>query len=352
MPPPKPKLLVIQFKYLGDVVVATPTLQALRRTFPDWELHVLVSQEAVPLIAHLPWIDRVWGFPRIRGKINARSSLEVIRQLRSERFRVSVDLVGNDRGALASLLIGAPRRIGRVAQSGYYIRRRCYTDPVEDFDLTRNESLRTWAVTSPLGISFPDDLQPEIAADTKWVPAAAEFLGSTQVLCYITASQPKREWPLASWIAFHQRASACGLPIAFTGGNSPREKALLGRIALEHPEIPLLPAPEPLAFFLAVLSRLRVFISPDVGPMHFASGLGVPTISLFGPTSAQRWAPIGSHHRWLQGGLCPCSGHASVCSAARSCISAIVPEAVYEVYRKLLDETEIAGRDQDRLSVR
>ena len=80
VPRSKLKLLVIQFKYHGDVVVATPTLRALRRAFPDWELHVLVSQEAAPLIARLPWIDRVWGFPRIRGRINARSSLQVVRR--------------------------------------------------------------------------------------------------------------------------------------------------------------------------------------------------------------------------------------------------------------------------------
>ena len=105
----RPKLLAIHFKYLGDVVVATPTLRALRRAYPDWELHVLVPEEAAPLLRCIAWIDRVWAFPRRRGRLNIGASWPMIMQLRRERFAVSIDFAGNDRGALLSFLIGAAR---------------------------------------------------------------------------------------------------------------------------------------------------------------------------------------------------------------------------------------------------
>lgn len=340
----RPKLLAILFKYLGDVVVATPALRALRKAFPDWELHVLVPEEAAPLLEEVRWVDRIWKFPRIRGRLNLGASLPMIRLLRRERFAVSIDFVGNDRGALLSLMVGAKRRIGVVAPLGFFLRPRCYTDRVEEFDPTRHESLRTWAVTAPLGVPLPEDMAPEIAANPRLAAAAAEALGDAQMLCYVTASQPKREWPINSWVQFAKLARTLTPAIAFTGGNSPRERQVLSAIAERGTGVAILPAPEPMALFLAVLARSKLFVTGDTGPMHFAAALGVPTLSLFGPTSAVRWAPLGVRHRWLQGSLCPCSGHSAVCTAANACIARITPERVYEACAQMMRQTPVFTR--------
>jgi ADP-heptose:LPS heptosyltransferase len=334
----RPKLLAILFKYLGDVVVATPALRALRQAYPEWELHVVVPEEAEPLLKDIAWLDRIWSFPRVRGRLNLGASWPLIRQLRRERFAVSIDFVGNDRGALLSLLVGAPRRIGLEAPLGFFLRSRCYTDRVEEFESSRHESLRTWAVTAPLGVPLPDNMTLEIAADPGLAPAAAEALGETQVLCYVTASQPKREWPADYWLQFARRARALTPAIAFTGGSSPREKRVLEAIAEQKAGIPMLPPPEPLELFLAVLARAKLLVTGDTGPMHFAAALGVPTLTLFGPTSATRWAPVGPLHRSIQGGLCPCSGHSAVCTEPHSCLAHITPDRVYEDYERMVRE--------------
>ena len=332
----RPKLLAILFKYLGDVVVATPTLRALRRAYPDWELHVLVSEEAAPLLRGLGWIDRVWGFPRRRGRLNLGASWPIVRQLRRERFAVSVDFVGNDRGALLGLMVGARRRIGVVAPEGFFLRSSFYTDRVEEFDTTRHESLRTWSVTAPLDVPFPEDMTLEISADPQLAPAAAEALGGAQVLCYLTVSQPKREWPVDHWLQFARRAAALTPAIAFTAGNSPREKQVLEAIAQRRTGITILPAPEPLELLLAMLAQAKLVVCGDTGPMHFAAALGVPTLSLFGPNSAMRWAPLGAQHRWIQGGLCPCSGHSAICIAAKPCLAQITPDSVYDEFAQMV----------------
>jgi ADP-heptose:LPS heptosyltransferase len=263
----------------------------------------------------------------------------LIRQLRRERFAVSIDFAGNDRGALLSLLVGAGRRIGVIAPLGFHLRSRCYTDRVEEFDTTRHESVRTWAATAPLDVPFPQDMALEIAADSRLASAAADALGNTQVLCYVTATQPKREWPIEHWFQFAQRARALTPAIAFTGGSSPREKQALETIAERKSGILILPPPEPLALLLAVLARAKLFITCDTGPMHFAAALGVPTLSLFGPTSAMRWAPLGARHRWIAGGLCPCSGHSATCIAADPCVGQITPDRVFEEFERMVRAT-------------
>ena len=51
------KILALQFRYLGDAVLMTPALRALKEHFPGCSLHVLVAEEVVPLLQHLPWLD-------------------------------------------------------------------------------------------------------------------------------------------------------------------------------------------------------------------------------------------------------------------------------------------------------
>ena len=114
----------------------------------------------------------------------------------------------------------------------------------------------------------------------------------------------------------------------FSTGIAPREQALLEDLKQRVPEVPALPVLPDLSTFLAVLKRARLFISGDTGPLHFAAGLGVPTIGLFGPSPAVKWAPLGDPHRALQAGNCTCGGDTSVCLSASPCMAAISPEAV------------------------
>lgn len=321
--------------YLGDVVTTTPVLRALRGAYPDWDLHVLVPNEAVALLKGIRWLDRVWAFPRIRGRLSLKTSLPIIRELRRENFAVSIDFIGNDRGALLSRAVGAKRRVGVVSHRGFLLRSRCYTDRVEALDATRHASVRAWAVTAPLELPFPNDMTPEIAADPHYGAAAAQALGNAGILCYVTASQKKREWPPEYWLKLAALAKLNGTPIAFTGGSSARERQVLEAIAASGTDAVIIRPPEPLALLLATIAHAKLFVTGDTGPMHFAAALGVPTLSLFGPTAAQCWAPLGEKHHWIQGGLCPCSGHSPTCLADRPCLAQIQPEHAYEAMCRL-----------------
>ena len=108
------KILAIQFRYLGDAALMTPALRAIREHFPGSTLHLLVAEEIVPLLQHLPGLARVWAFPRRRGRAKPTLSWPVIRALRQEHFDRSVEFGGNDRGAIVSLLCGARQRLGEI----------------------------------------------------------------------------------------------------------------------------------------------------------------------------------------------------------------------------------------------
>ena len=178
-------------------------------------------------------------------------------------------------------------------------------------------------------ISIPRSLEAEIHADPALADAAKKVLPHERaVICHVASSQPRKEWPLAHWAEFHRLAEIAGKRIIFTPARGEREAALMTELKKLAPDVEILPQMSELPLFLAVLARAGTFVYGDTGPLHFAAGLGVPTISLFGPTSPARWAPIGARHQILTGGACTCDGNSAVCTAARHCLAEISPEQV------------------------
>jgi ADP-heptose:LPS heptosyltransferase len=329
------KILALQFKYFGDAVLLTPALRSLRGHFPQSEIHLLVPAEIAPLFQHLPWLTRVWAMPRRRGRASLRETWPVIRALRREHFDRSVDFASNDRGAIVSFLTGARQRLGWAECGGFWGRQLCYNQRVAPPGEVQHESARLTHLLSAWGI-VSSSLEPEIRADPALSVLAEKFLPERTILCHVASSQPKKEWPLRCWAEFYRLTVAAGLRVAFTTATGKREQSLMDELKKLAPDAPVLPAISELPLFLAVVNRAAVFISGDTGPLHFAAGLEVPTISLFGPSSSAKWAPFGSHHRALNGGPCGCDGHSSVCHGANHCLAAISPGTVFAALRDML----------------
>jgi ADP-heptose:LPS heptosyltransferase len=329
------KILALQFKYFGDAVLMTPALRAIRNHFPNSELHLLVPEEIAPLFQHLSWLDRVWAMPRRRGSASPGRTWPVVRALRRERFDRSVDFASNDRGAISSFLIGARRRLGWAQPGGFLGRRFCYHQRVVLETRLEHESARMMHLLSAWDI-VPGPLEPEIQSDPALDAAATELLPERAVLCHMASSQPNRQWPVRQWAAFYEVAVAAGQRIAFTTATGVREQSLTDELKKLAPAAPVLPPVPGLALFLALLKRANVFISGDTGPLHFAAGVGVPTIALFGPSSPTRWAPVGARHRILIGSSCSCGPGMSVCQSANYCLAAITPEQVLATLQNIL----------------
>jgi heptosyltransferase-3 len=331
MPPPL-KILAIQFKSLGDSVLLIPALRAIRQKFPDCALHVLVQEAVVPLLQYEPSITRLWSMLRVRNRARMMDNWPLIRALRAEHFDRSVDFVGNDRGAIVSLLCGARERLGAFNGGGFLGRRFCYTKHIRPAPKTQHETLRSLHVLSKWGITPPDSIEVELRTDPALDAAAAQLLPEQTIICHIGASITKKEWPVTHWAEFYRLASAGGYKLIFNSGASPRELALLRELLRLVPDAPSLSPAIDRATFLAVIKRARIFVSADTGPMHFAACLGVPTLALFGPTEVSQWAPVGKGHQIITSPRCSCHFSAHDCYSATHCMTGIQPT---EVFRRL-----------------
>ena len=325
------KILALQFKYLGDAVFITPALRALKENRPAAELHVLVAAEVAPLLQHLPWIKKVWALPRTRGQARLRESWPFIRALRREQFDRAVDFGGNDRGAILSILSGARIRLGPVEKQKL-LQTICYTQTVSTATLPPAWVPRHLQLLSAWQIPAPKSAHLEIVSDPALRNAAAKLLPAGRILCHLGTSQPRKEWPVARWQEFCHGASAAGFTLAFSAGNNARERKLLAALETIAPGIFVLPPIGNLQLFLAVLQRARLVIAGDTGPLHFAAGLGVPVLGLFGTAdSLLRSAPIYDSQQIVKGGFCFCDAkglQSPNCEDAHPCLAAIEPEQV------------------------
>ncbi|HWD92658.1 MAG TPA: glycosyltransferase family 9 protein [Verrucomicrobiae bacterium] len=321
--------MAIQFKFLGDAIVVTPSLDAIRKHYPDCELHVLAPESSAPLFQHNPTLTKVWALPRVRGQARMKATWPILRAVRAERFDRSVDFCGNDRGAIMSLLCGAPVRLGVIQGGGFFGRRFCYTQRIPTAPQNLHETLRLAHILSAWNIPTPTPVKLSLFTDPSLQASARALLPERAIVCHIGAGQTKKEWPLTHWAAFHRLASAEGYNLIFSGGMGAREEAAMDHLKTLAPEIKILP-PLRLGDFIAVLKEAHALIANDTGPMHFAAALGVPLVALFGPTSVVTWAPLGERVRILQADNCTCHSTLHDCVNAVHCMTRIAPEAVLQ----------------------
>jgi ADP-heptose:LPS heptosyltransferase len=329
------KILAIQFKYLGDAVFITPALKALHQQYPEAEIHVLAAEEVLPVFRHIPFIKKAWGLPRTRGKAKLMQTLPLLGQLIKEKFDISIDFAGNDRGAILSLLIRAPKRIAAVGNKHNLIHKLAYNSTVQSESMPKVWVQRHLKMLSLLLNTIePKNTALEIHSNPSLQNTAKKILNNHEIICHIGTSQQKKEWPTSHWLKLYSLVKNAGYKIAFTSGINDREQALMRELKKEAPDLFELPTCESLELFIAVLDQAKVVVSGDTGPLHFAAGLGKKVIGLFAVhDGVEHYAPIYKKNEVIIGKPCTCTGdlvNFSTCQKSSSCMSSISAEQVFK----------------------
>jgi len=327
------KILAIQFQYLGDAVFITPALFAIKTQFPQAELHVLVAKEVAPLFENIPWIKKVWGMPRSRGKFKLDETWPFIKALRKEKFERSVAFGCNDRAALTSLLVGAKIRLGPSDSNLKLLPKIAFTDNIDN-KLLPKPYVAMYLKLLSLGwnIPIPSSPQLKIISDASLAKTAKTLLPPHSILCHLGTSQIKKEWPVNRWKELYELATKEGYKLIFSAGPSKREQALIVDLKRQDPSITVLPPVNDLSLFLSILNQAEVVIAGDTGPLQFAAGLGVKIIGLLGvENSILQTAPNYQKNQLVQAKTCSCVGELAnhqTCQNQNSCMNTILPSDV------------------------
>ena len=287
------RILVVVTRRIGDVLLATPVVRSIKTAWPAAEIDLLVFAGTEGLVTGNRDVARVITVPE-RPRLLAHLRL-VLRLAR--RYDLALSLVPGDRPTLYAFFAGK-RRIGLLVPTRkHWWKRALLNSWIEFDDKDTHTVLMHLALLNTLGIPpirevvvgwTPDD---ERAANALLAP-----LGTARYA--VLHPYPKfryKMWHDAGWIGLATWLRERGFKVIFTGGPETAEREYVGHIAKKIPEALDLSGRMSLGALAYVLSRAAVYAGPDTAITHAAAALGVPTVALFGPTSAVKWGP------WPQG---------------------------------------------------
>ena len=301
------KILIIKLWAIGDSIVMLPLLKALREKFPSTEIDVLCRNRNKEVFECAQGISaiRVLEMGSLGQLVSLRRGNDGGYERRHDRrYYRGYDIVIDGEpylrlSAILAYFLGKTR-IGW----GGFVRSKLYTHTVP-FDRTRHMVRNYVAMAELLGATYMDQelVKPIISdMDRRHVTMAFESRGIATGDYLIAAapsvaeSSKSRQWmPDRFAQALDRIADQRKAKILFIGGRSDLRAINEVRTLMNHSSITLAGQLN-LAQTFEVLSRCKIAVSVDTGPMHAAAAVGVPTIGLFGPNIPTLWAPYGPKH--------------------------------------------------------
>jgi predicted lipopolysaccharide heptosyltransferase III len=324
------RALVVRLRSLGDALLMTPALRALKAWRPDLRVSALLYARFAPILAGNPDLEEVIELEPA-GPGGPLRVAQAAAALRRRRFAACFNLHGGTLSALLTRLSGARHRVG----SSHFRCRFAYTLMVEPRTVFGRDRLHAaenliapfYAAGLPQGEIPPLQVFPQPAARqavAQKLAARGVRPGTRYALLHPTANFFTKEWPFARYAALARfLEQQHGLAPVFTAGADERAKLDAVARAYGKPLTRLDPLTVP--ELVAAVEGAALFIGNDSGPTHIAAALGRPLVVLFGSSDASAWSPWRASHALVQNYYAcnPCRGDRCYAFAQPECILSI-----------------------------
>ena len=290
--PPRPRILVVTLRRLGDVLFTTPLIASLRRTFPQAVIDALVFEDSAGILAGNPDIDQV---VTMSSRPNVWQGFVLALRF-AKRYHLAVSTQSGDRPTLFALIAGR-RHVGPIDSGARGALRRLALSRsvVMQPGLHRLEEMlrlvdalgiaRVGHLVCPGGVSVLDSARnatpdPQVDGQQHYavIHAAPMF--------------KYKRWTVDGWRALAAGIRARGLKIVATGGPAAAERTYLDEVWSDLPDVVRRDGQLSWPQLAALLASARLFVGPDTSVTHLAAATGCPTIALFGPTDPRLWGPV------------------------------------------------------------
>ncbi len=344
IPIPLERILVIRLRALGDVLLATPAIRALREAHPDAHLAMMVRKNMAGVVEGNPHLDEViicdpWYGESWSSMRKASEFLRGVRRLRRSRFDLVIDLFGNPRSAWLTLLSGAPYRLG------YDVRGRRLA-----YNLHKERDLQRGVPRSEVDVHL--DMVRLLGVDTKdrhlVFRMGEEHREKVRLFLQNRGIAETDEWvaltPAAKWQAkrwkpeFYGRLARLlaeeGIRVVVLWG--PGERKLAEDVAEAGGDLASVAPETDLKELGALVEASSMLIGTDSGVTHLADAVDTPSVVIYGPTDPRVWhAENTERHVALRADELDCL----VCNRKQcethECMEHLTPERVMDTVTRL-----------------
>jgi len=337
------RILVIRTDRIGDVILSTPAMRALRQRYPDALIAAMVSPYTKEIVEGSPFLDEVIVYDKELTHKGWLSTLRFAFALRQKMFDAALVLHPTNRVHLIAFLAGIPKRVGYNKKLGFLL-----TDKVEHLKQLgeKHELEYSLDLAGFLDAQTQDKtlFMPIKSESEKWAEGFIEGLRIRKeeglLIINPSASCPSKIWPPERFAEVADiLAKRYGLKVIIVTGalDSPLAEKVIKNM---HAPAISLAGKISLSQLASILKRASLFISNDSGPVHICSALNVPVISIFGRSQAglspRRWGPVGVKDKALhkQVGCVECLAHN--CKRGFACLNAITVSEVVSCASSIL----------------
>lgn len=334
---PGQRILIILLGALGDVVRGLAVVNAIKATYPTAKITWLVEPASSGIVALSRGVDEVVVFQRKDG---LKGILRLVKDLRARRFDLTLDLQRHLKSGFFSWLSRSPRRIGFHPDDSKECNWIFNTEYIEARGDGASKIDHYLAFVSKLGCALPDRPEAGLSHITleKLSAEWQQRLSGRYIGVILGSSRYSKDWPEEGYRGLFERWSVEGVSTVVLLGDRSKEE-LAQRLAAGESAVRIVNAvgKTSLQELVGIIQGAAACVGPDSGPGHIAGALGVPHVTLFGPTPAGRNAPRGSEGLAVVSslGCSPCRRR--VCPGLdKLCMRLISPDVVMERLREAL----------------
>jgi len=284
------RVLLIRLRSIGDTVLMTPCLAALRKLDPSIEVTVLCEPLSAPILEDHPLVDRlIVAGPSIRERAG------LVARLRGSHFDVAFNMHGGTTGTLLAAMSGARHTVGyRGFRQSWMLNARAPSPDVILGRKTVHSVEQQLALLSWTGVPFPERPQLSLGpspADLAGMRSRLSALGvSTFVVIAPAAAFEAKRWPAKRFAAVADYLSRTfALSSVVIAG--PGQELIAREVCEAAQSKPIAITGLTLKQLIALMGLSRLYVGNDSGPMHIAAATGRPLVVVFGPSNSTVWHP-------------------------------------------------------------
>ncbi len=287
------RVLVIRLRSIGDTVLVTPSLFALRRFLPDVQIDILLEDWVAPVLDGSDLVDRVITIPRDRTTARAR----IARDLRATHYDVVYNLHGGTTATLLTRATGATHRVG--FDHYQYARLHNHAAP-SSLDIWQRPKLHSveqqLALIGWTGVPVTDRPATKLAVTESALQSVSDKLraagldeGEAFAVVHPAAAFATKQWAAENFARVTEELSARGLtPVAIV---SQQEKQLAESLVNQSSSRVIALTDLSLPEVTALTSGARLFVGNDSGIAHIAAAAGAACVVIFGSSNVAHWRP-------------------------------------------------------------
>jgi heptosyltransferase-3 len=331
------RILIIKLRYIGDVLLATPTVRAIKAAWSDVRVTMMVNRGTEDVLSGNPDIDEIVVLDK--GSLEAQGRL--IAGLRRRRFDTVIDLTDGDRSAFLSWVSGAPVRIGFNAEHRW--RGKWYTHVVPSLSAMQHRIDRDLEALQPLSIQAGSkELQLRLTPEeSNSADQLLDQLGvqrsQSMVILQPGARYWFKAWPPERFAELaDQLTSQHGCQVLIGGSDQDIDLAQQIR-QMAKSSLVIMAGRTTIKQFAAIAKKSALFVGSDSGAMHIAAAVGTPVVALFGPSNPREWGPRGGSVEVLYKELdCRSCFHPTCIRGEENCMRLIAVHEVCAAAQRLL----------------